>query len=270
MTFEYKPRTVEQWQKRIDQNPWSNRTFRPRPEPVAPIIEDPEIEDAGPEDGDDSETPKAKVSSTTPCLCGHPRKDHHTTPESHDSDNAYYCITAHCDVFSYRDGVSAPCDCQYFRVAETDAPKFTKPRVGPYDLCATCGHFKNAHCSKKKPGAVARLEPGEMAYRMMRKADGTAYGCKHFSLTDPLCQCDSTSCSATDDGKEFCRCEKFVNPWIVQKTRVRKATVASPVVSATYGTSGTVPAKPRRSRKRKTAFVTGTREMLPPEVEVNP
>lgn len=188
--------------------------------PVAPNAEpDPEIEEV---DGDDGEAPKSKVSSTTPCVCGHPRKDHHTTPESHGSDNAFYCITAHCAVFSYRDGISAPCDCGHFRTNETDAPKFTRPCVGPYDLCGNpaCGHFKISHCTASKPGKVNRLEPGEMAYRILQKDDGGSYGCRHFDPANPSCQCNSTGCSATVDGKNFCDCEKFVNPWLVRKTRV--------------------------------------------------
>ncbi len=135
-SFVYRPRTAAQWQRRIDQDRWSNHTFVPKPEP---IIEDPEIENDC-DDDDSDESPKAKVSSTTPCIdCAHPKKDHHTTPQPHmvDGEHAYYCVTSHCAVFSYRDGISAPCDCQRFRASETDMPKFTKPRVGPYDLCAT-------------------------------------------------------------------------------------------------------------------------------------
>ena len=266
--FKYVPRTQAQWQKRIDQTWQSNRTFRP-PKPVAPVVEpDPEIGDAEPEDGDDFETPKSKVSSTTPCVCGHPRKDHHTTPESHvaDGDCAYYCVTSHCGVFSYRDGVSAPCDCQHFRANETDAPKFTKPRVGPYDLCANCGHFKTSHCTKAKPGKAGRLKPGEMAYRILQKDDGGSYGCRHFDLANPNCQCDSTGCSATADGVNFCECKKFVNPWLTPKKRVasgkshnRKPVAAALVVAVTDSTSETVlgdaPAKVRKPRKKKTSFV---------------
>jgi hypothetical protein len=243
--FVYQPRTPEQWEKRINQSWQSNRSFRPKPTPMTPVTEDSEIEDSC--DNDDSgETPKSKVSSTTPCLCGHPRKDHHTTPESHGSDNAFYCITAHCAVFAYKDGISAPCDCQYFRVAETDAPKFTKPRVGPYDLCGNpaCGHFKISHCTASKPGKINRLKPGELAYRILQKDDGGSYGCRHFDLANPNCQCSSTGCSATPDGQNLCECEKFVNPWLVRKTRVA--------------------ATPRKKRTQKSAFVTGASELLPP------
>jgi|SRR5208282_2890852 len=261
--FVYQPRTQAQWHRRAHQSKENYTT----PVMVEP---DPVIEDDG-EDTEGGEL-KSKVSSTTLCLCEHPKKDHHCTPESHGSDHAYYCITSHCAVYSFKDGVSAPCDCRHFRVNETDASKFTKPRAGPYDLCATCGHFKILHCTKAKPGKVDRLKPGELAYRIMTAPSGMSYGCKHFSLTDSACQCISTSCSASPDGKNFCECEAFQNPWSVRKTRVprkKKATAepvdASPAVAATDSTPETVPAKPRKKRVKKTAITGET--LFPPSIQ---
>ena len=263
--FAYRARPAYLWNRRAHQ---SRENFCLEPEPLMPVTENPEIED-GDVDDNPGEIPKSKVSSTTLCVCNHPKKDHHTAPEPHvaDDDHAFYCITAHCAVYSRKDGISAPCDCQYFRVAETDPSKFTKPRVGPYDRCGNpaCGHWRRDHCTASKPGKVNRLKPGEMAIRSLQKADGTWYGCKHFSLTDPLCQCTSTSCSHTSDGKEFCSCEKFANPWLVRKTRVpsgkpraRKPVAMSPAVAATGTTTETVLAKAHRTRKKKsTAFTTG-------------
>src|SRR5580658_3366385 len=73
-----------------------------------------------------------------------------------------------------------------------------------------------------------------------------------------------TSGSATDDDKEFCPCEKFVNLRLVRKTRVasrkKRSTVsqdATPMVAVTGSTSETVVARPRRSRKKKATFTTG-------------
>lgn len=258
--FAYRARPAYLWNRRAHQ---SRENFCLEQEPLMPVTEDPEIEDG---DVDDSpgEIPKSKVSSTTLCVCNHPKKDHHCTPEPHvaDGDCAYYCVTSHCDVFSYRNGVSAPCDCQYFRVSETDALKFTKPRVGPHDLCAACGHFKISHCIKAKPGKVHRLKPGELAYRILQKDDGGSYGCRHFDLENPNCQCDSTGCSATPDGKNFCDCPALKNPWLVRKARVasgkprnKKPAGASPEVAATPSTSESALAsesvKPPRTRKRK-------------------
>src|SRR5208337_4998472 len=185
-------------------------------------------------------------------------------------------ITSHCSVFAYKDGKHAPCTCQHFRVTETDTPKLTRARVGPYDRCANpaCGHWKTDHCTKAKPGKAGRLKPGELAYHILSKADGTgSYPCKHFSLTDAACQCDSTSCSATADGVNFCECEKFVNPWLTPKTKAtarkrgpsRKPAAVSLAVGMTDSTPETAlagePVKPRKSRKKKSAFVTGTTEL---------
>ncbi len=239
-TFTYKPRTPMQHNARERQT-WRSSFGVP----IERVLDDPEIEDG--EDGD-GESPKSKVGPNTPCIdCGHKRSDHHTTPEPHFADGEwnYYCITAHCAIFSYKDGLSEPCNCLHFRAHETDVPKFTRPHVGDYDRCANlaCGHWKIDHCTKKKPGAVSRLKPGETAYRILSKPDGMAYGCKHFSPTDTACQCNSTSCAATEDGKEFCACEKFISPLLRARAKTPKA-----------------PAEPRAARKagkKKTGFVTG-------------
>jgi hypothetical protein len=245
----YQPRSVQQWERRIHQSYKSNSAFRPKLEPLPSTVEDdPAIEDVEQEDGDDSTGKTPKVGPNTPCIdCGHKRSDHHTTPEPHFAEGEwnYYCITAHCGIFSYKDGLSDPCNCLHFRAHETDVPKFTRPHVGDYDRCANlaCGHWKIDHCTKKKPGAVSRLKPGETAYRILSKPDGMAYGCKHFSPTDTACQCNSTSCAATEDGKEFCACEKFISPLLRARAKTPKA-----------------PAEPRAARKagkKKTGFVTG-------------
>jgi hypothetical protein len=236
--FEYKPRTPAQLLRRMRQSYRNNQSFAP-PKPES--IEDPEVES----DENDSDTPKAKVSSTTPCLCcGHAKNEHHTAPQSHVAagDHPYYCVTSHCASARVQNGVASPCPCAYFRVGENDVPKMTKPRVGPYDLCGNCGHWKKTHCTKSKPGKASRLKPGELAYRILQKPDGTAYGCKHFCLTDESCQCNSTSCAHALDDLNFCPCERFVSPFAKTKT----------------------PAKPRKPRKKKTAFQTGG-ELFPPE-----
>jgi len=257
-SFTYRPRTPAQHNARERQT-WRSSFGVP----IEPVLDDPEIEDV--DENGDGESPKSKVGPNTPCLCGHKRSDHHLTPEPHtvDGEYDYYCIAAHCSVWAFKDGKHEPCTCPHFRAHETDVPKLTRPRVGPYDRCANpaCGHWKIDHCTKKKPGAVNRLKPGELAYRILQKVPGTSYGCKHFSLTDNACQCDSTSCSATPD-KKFCECEKFVNPLLVRKTRVAskkpragKPVAASLAVAATDSTPESVladsPARPRRTRKKK-------------------
>lgn len=240
MPFEYTPRTLAQFEAR-----WHQSQFRyVAPSKPAPVVGAPD--DAEPEELDDAtgESPKARVSTTTPCVdCSHARKDHHITPEPHmhDGEHNYYCITAHCSAFCLKDGRHKLCSCHHFRALETDAPKLTRPRVGDYDRCANpaCGHWKISHCTKAKPGKALRLKPGELAYRILQKPNGTSYGCKHFSPDDPDCQCDSTSCSHTDDGKEFCGCEKFVSPFARLRSKATKLPTA------------------RKSRKRKAIFMTG-------------
>jgi hypothetical protein len=252
--FDYKPRTLAQHDARERQTLRSSFGV-----PVERVLDDPEIEGGGEDTG---ESPKSKTGPNTLCTdCGHKHSDHHITPEPHvaDDDHTFYCVTSHCDVYSYKDGVHKPCDCQHFRALETDAPKLTRPRVGNYDRCAnpTCGHWKINHCTKAKPGKVARLKPGESAYKILSKSDGTAYPCKHFSLADPACQCTSTSCAATADGKTFCNCEKFISPLLRTRAKAPK--------------SPAKPRTPRKSRSKKTAFLTGAGELLsPPAIDVRP
>jgi hypothetical protein len=256
--FTYKPRTPEQWEKRINQSWQSNRSFRPRRG----------VANFEPLKESKSKSRLPAITGSTPCVCGHCRDSHE------------YPLPAHPPLpatLSTRCVVNTGCECPAF--CPTDRkPTIPRAPVGPYTPCKSCGHGRNQHCTKHKPGAVARLKsPSDVAYKILRKPDGTSYGCKHFSLTDSACQCNSTGCSATPDGQNFCGCEKFVNSSLTPKKRVvtqkSRATVsqdASPAVAVTFGTSETVPAKPRKSRKKKTtAFVAGTGEMFPP-ASVNP
>lgn len=220
--FKYRPRTFAQWEKRAHQDWKSNNTFRP------PRVE-PEPEDVGGEEEGDGETLKSKVGPNTPCsACGHP-KDVHRQPHA-DHPPLLPSNDMPCES-------SSGCMCPQFAV---DGQPY-RPRIATseWSLCASCGHWRGDHCTKKKPGLVQRLKPREVAFKMMEKADGTSYGCRHFDPANPNCQCDSTGCSATIDGISFCECEKFLNPWLTPKKR----TVAKP-------------------RKKKSA---GTGEMFPPE-----
>jgi hypothetical protein len=251
--FEYKPRTPAQHFRRMRQSYRNNQSFvppKPEPEPIfdePKSIDSPDVED----DGNDGETRKAKITATSMCICGHQHSEHHVRPESHVTPDgcSFYCITNHCSVFAFRDGRHEPCGCPYFRTSENEVPKLTKPRVGDFDLCAACAHWKKSHCVKHKAGLASRLKPGELAYRIMQKPNGVFYGCRHFRLNDANCQCDSTACSHTSDGVNFCECERFVSPYLKKKG----------------------PTTPRKPRKKKTAFRTGG-ELFPPETatEVNP
>jgi len=229
-------------------------------------------------------TGKAKVrkpaNPNNKCqICKHTREQH-----IWDTD-----ATPHCGV----DG----CSCSFFHGPHScnkrthpsllcpqykqTQPEPDAPTVDDYDRCANpaCQHWKRDHCTKHKPGMVNRLKRGELAYKILIKPDGVAYGCKHFSLDDPACQCTSTSCSATENGQDFCGCEKFLNPLLKPKPEKpakprKKKALAEPVavppaVVATDSASETAvsnePAKvrkPRVARKKKPAAVTG--ELFPP------
>ena len=165
---------------------------------------------------------------------------------------------AQCAHVDYRSGAGVPCPCNAFRATAEAEIKLTKPAVSDHDLCQACGHFKIDHCSKAKPGKVKRLKPGELAYRLLQAPDGTAHPCKHFSLSDPLCQCDSTSCSHSDDGLSFCICEKFISPF-------------AKAMRATETKAPAKPRKPRAPRKRKVPVANDP--LFPeesPDLDVNP
>jgi hypothetical protein len=253
--FAYQQRTPQQWERRIDQDPWSNRTFRPRPS----------VANFEPLKESKSKSKLPAITGSTPCVCGHCRDSHE------------YPLPAHPPLpasLSTRCVVNTGCECPAF--CPTDRkPTIPRAPVGPYTPCAKCGHARNQHCTKHKPGKVNRLKLGELAFRILQKADGTSYGCRHYDPANRSCQCNSTGCSAARDGKNFCECEKFVNPSLTPKTRVprgetraKKPASVMPGVATTNGTPETVlaggPVKPRRSRKKKTAFVTDAPELFPP------
>lgn len=225
----YRERTAAQWTVRASQT--ADSTFG---EPITPLK---------------TKAPKkAAVTGKTLCsACGHPRECHRQPRPAHPPLQPSTDMP--CEI-------NVGCDCQQFSVGG----KPFRPRIAisEWTLCRSCGHARHSHCTKRKPGLVKRLEPGELPYRILQKPGGGAYPCKHFCLTDNTAQCTSTSCSHTSDGKEFCSCEKFVNPWLTPKkratggkSRVRKTVAASPKSTSTLSMSESGVAKPRRLAKRK-------------------
>jgi len=249
--FVYHERSPQQWHRRIHQS--LHVADEPK-EPQAPV----------------EKKPKAKaVTGNTLCDCGHPRDCHRQPRLAHPPLEPSTDMP--CEV-------NVGCACPQFSVSG----KPFRPRIAisEWTLCQSCGHARRWHCTKRKPGLVNRLEPGESAYRILQKADGTSYGCRHFDPENPNCQCDSTGCSASLDDKNFCECLAFQNPWLVRKTRVatkkrapRKAAVASLASAATESTLENVlddlTKRPRKKRAKKTAFMTGTGTLFPPAVEVS-
>jgi hypothetical protein len=261
--FVYRPRTVEQWQKRIDQSWQSNRTFRP-PKPVVPKFE-PDLEIS-------EKKPKAKaVTENTPCTCSHTHGVHDTARPSYPPLKETFAV-GDCSRITTPCKVNTGCDCWNFVDAETGkAAKLKRPPALPHVLCRKCGHARQEHCTAHKATKIRK--PGEWEGF---KRDGQAASCQHTTM-EVFYRCSSTACAAAV-GEEFCPCVKFVSPLTLPKvtpaSRKKRATVcqgASPEVAATNSITEPVPAKPRRTRKKKTAFVTGTTELFPPgEASANP
>ncbi len=208
-SFKYTARTKTQWRARTDQTLESPLPIETKP--VIPAVET-EIES-----DDDGVTAKTKVSGKTVCDCGHWRSVHCLgNPRWHTPEGKpfFWCITEHCLA-----GGAVACECEAFRTSHNQIPKIKRHKAHDYTPCAdpACGHWKIDHCIKQKPGKAQRIEAHELAYRIVSRPDGTAYGCKHFDPENSACQCDSTSCSATADDKDFCTCERFKTPFAKPK-----------------------------------------------------
>ncbi len=258
--FVYHERSPEVWHRRAHQ---SRENFVLEPKPATPRVE--------PLKESKSKSKLPAITGSTRCVCGHCRDSHE------------YPLPAHPPLLaslSTRCVVNTGCECPAF--CPTDRkPTIPRAPVGLYTPCAKCGHGRGWHCTKHKPGAVARLKsPSEVAYKILSKLDGTHYPCKHLLPNDPACQCTSSSCSYAV-GNEYCECEKFVNSSLTPRKRVatnkrapRKVSAVSPEVAATVGTPESIlagePDKPRKSRQKKTALVTGQELFSPGEASVNP
>jgi hypothetical protein len=233
--YTYKLRSQAQWTARASQT--ADSTFG---EPIRPLKT--------------KATKKAIVTGNSLCsACGHPRDVHRQPRPAHPPLEPSTDMPCESNI---------GCNCQQFSV--DGKPYRPRIAISEWILCQSCGHARHQHCTKRKPGLVKRLEPGELPYRILQKPDGGAYPCKHFCLTDNTAQCDSTSCAHTEHGREFCTCAKYVNPWLKPKTKAAtekrppSKPVAAPLQSVlTLSTPKSVLAKPRRSRKKKTASITG-------------
>jgi hypothetical protein len=255
--FEYRPRSEQQWQRRITQTLRSSFGVAVADEPKQKAKAE--------------RKPKTSVTENTVCRCGHVRAVHDRPAPA--NPPLPPSLSTACRV-------NMGCDCPAF-CPVGGVPLQPKPQAGDWTLCGDCQHPKHFHCTKYQKGKVNRLEPGESAYKILKKADGTHYGCRHFDPADPLCQCTSTGCSATDDGVNHCACTRFVNPWLVKKPRAttkNKATAGPKAASSEVTATASIPenglagepVKTRRPRKKKsTAFTTGENLFPPTDAAVN-
>jgi hypothetical protein len=242
--FVYAPRSQAQWHRRAHQ---SRENFLLEPEPLKPT------------------RAKAKaLVENSPCTCGHPYGNHDRSHPSYPPLKETFAA-GDCSLITTPCRVNTGCDCWNFVDAETGkAAKLKRPQVLPHVLCKKCGHAREDHCTSHKATKIRK--PGEWEGF---KRDGLAAACQHTTMA-VWYRCNSTSCAAAV-GEEFCPCVKFVSPLTLPKvtpaSRKKRATVcqgASPEVAATNSITEPVPAKPRRTRKKKTAFVTDAPELFPP------
>jgi hypothetical protein len=210
--FVYRERPAYLWNRRAHQ---SRENFLLEPEPLKPT------------------RAKAKaLVENSPCTCGHPYGNHDRSHPSYPPLKETFAagdrsvITTPCQV-------NTGCLCWNFISSETGkAAKLKRPAVLPHVLCKKCGHARDWHCKAHKATKIRK--PGEWEGFTR---NGRAAACQHTTM-EFWYRCNSTSC-ATDDGKEFCPCEKFVNPWLRPKRR--------PI--------GKTPHKPR---KKKVGFASRT------------
>jgi len=226
--FTYKPRSRFQWLVRAKQtrnsvHPPASSPPAPRPAPPAPMppTTPTPTQIEIPDDEESSESrvsaKKVKLTQATRCICGHQHGDHHTEPTLHSPESgAFYCISKHCSC-SVRVGMAhtlLPCPCEHFRATATGEPKLTRPKCVSWTPCGACGHPRGWHCTKrtsKKP------EP----YQGFTTEDGVPYVCSHFDqAANPVSyRCTSNACAVSEDGKTFCSCKKFINPFLRRRAK---------------------------------------------------
>jgi hypothetical protein len=86
-----------------------------------------------------------------------------------------------------------------------------------YVCCATCGHWRSAHCTRR------RLKPGQVLTHTVWKGleiEGKPEPCSHTLPDAQPYACSSWACaqiigSGTDE--HFCECTKFVSPFLKKK-----------------------------------------------------
>jgi hypothetical protein len=229
--FVYKPRTEQQWNRRAHQSYKSN--FAPAAEPVTRTIEEPKHGA-----GDAPKAAKSKaVTGSSECECGH-RHDLHNlrlpTPplKPVPAIGDYSAIMTPCEARVWDGQAWKPCGCLNYCDAISKKPAALKrPKAEDWTLCARCGERKDHHCVKGRPGF---------------RIGNTPYICSHFdqTLSPASFVCTDGHCAAVDEAGNFVDCKRFVNPFLTPRAKK-----VAPANSATA---------PRRSRKKKAAFTTGT------------
>lgn len=227
MIFQYKPRTSTQIERRAHQShlgDWkaaleSAREAKPTTvvsAPVAPLVK------VEPEQDDALVARKAKKGSRTPCIdCGHGQCDHHMNPAGHQLQGEwlFYCVTRHCCARVLNpDRTFSDCACLHFRATPETVPELTRPTVDEWTPCASCGHWRSKHCTKRK------IIPGKplsnVDWKGLEDENNLPVPCSH-TLPDPKpYACDSSACATVlgdGEAEHFCDCKKFASPYLKKK-----------------------------------------------------
>jgi hypothetical protein len=253
-SFTYHERDRQQWLNRVNQSAHSSFVAIEDEKPRAKV----------------GKKPKAKaVTENSPCVCGHTYASHNTVRPAYPPLKSEFSTGDASSILSPCE-VSIGCGCWNFIDAETGKPAGLKrPKVMPHVLCAKCQHPRSQHCTAHRP-SKAKRKPWQQEWEGFVR-DGQAVACKHTTM-EVFYSCNSTAC-AVNDGENWCSCARYVSPLTKPKlakaaSKPRKSRAAEPAAASLA--SGE-PVRPRKSRKKKSAFVTGTPELFPaPGVEVNP
>jgi hypothetical protein len=240
--FVYQARPRAAWEARMNQG--SRKYSRPQRIPVSAVaapgqeVESvgrslPPLEDRSAEPGQDTAPLQPqKVTQTTLCICGHPKKSHCAGAKSHPTESGtYWCVTEHCLSLRIENGKHVgDCECQGFRTDANAPVRMKRPKANAWTQCANpaCGHWKSHHCRARKPSRAKK--PKARDWLGFEDAEGNVAQCQHTPADNPAATytCSSSSCAESADGKTFCPCEKFINPLTKPKKSKRQSLAEVP------------------------------------------
>jgi hypothetical protein len=234
MIFKYKARSVEGWINRASQKfdgavsdavarkfaaglqGASAAVVAAPPEPAAVVAAPPE-----PENGEGFRRPAKKGTRTLCVDCGHEQGQHHMHPSGHHADGnwLFYCISSHCCAqVRNPDRTFSACTCLYFRATPETVPELTRPAVDDWTPCASCGHWRSKHCTKRKVDSKKSLSQTD--WKGLEDENNLPVPCSHTPENPIPYACSSSACATVlgeGDAAHFCDCQKFVSPFLKKK-----------------------------------------------------
>lgn len=163
---------------------------------------------------------RCKLTLASRCAeCGCRRDSHCLEPRMHFAGLVTWtCLTEHCEGLQRAPGTNSfvPCDCMAFRSYPGEPLKLKRPTAGDFTPCAACGCPKRNHCkAQRREDELSGFFVGSVPHV-----------CSHFdAVANPTTyKCNSTACASwDDDAGQFCKCKKFVSPWLRKKAAARSA-----------------------------------------------